>query len=57
MYYKKMCRSYNGHFKHYYPFETVEKQVRYSKAREAVLFAAIIRPLSLLIDESKIFVR
>ena len=56
-YYKNMCRGYDGHFINYYPFETIEKQVRYSKIREQELLNMVIHPLSLLIDKSKIYAR
>jgi spore photoproduct lyase len=56
-YYKNMCRGYGGHHIHYYPFETIEKQVRYSKEREAELITAVTAPLSRLMDKSKIYVR
>ncbi|MCK5757585.1 MAG: hypothetical protein KAH14_00720 [Clostridiales bacterium] len=56
-YYKNMCRGLYGHFINYYPFETIEKQVRYSKIREQELLDLVIKPLSLLMDKSKIYAR
>ncbi|MCD6321918.1 MAG: hypothetical protein J7L77_02715 [Clostridiales bacterium] len=56
-YYKNMCRGYDRHFINYYPFETIKKQVRYSKIREQELLDMVVRPLSLLMDKSKIYAR
>ncbi len=56
-YYKNMRKGFSGHLIHYYPFETIEKQVRYSKVREQELLDAVLTPLSKHLDKSRIFVR
>lgn len=56
-YYKNMCRGFGEHLIHYYPFETIEKQVRYSKARESELIESVTDPLKQYMDESRIYVR
>lgn len=56
-YYRSMCRGFGNHFIHYYPFETSEKQVRYSRQRERELLDAVLIPLSAHMKKDKIYER
>jgi len=56
-YYRRMVSSYGNHFLHYYPFEKREKQVRYTQSVESKLIDSVVKPLSMLIDIDRIYVR